>query len=216
MNKHIAMPGSIVKIWQGLLFSWLCTMSLGAHADAPETVVQNKLSAIHTLHAHFSQTVHAKRHLISTSSGVMVVARPNRFRWQTLRPMAQSVVADGKTVWIYDVELEQVTVSKQTRKLGVAGALFLSGDADAVKRDFKVTSRQLGTTVIFDLHAKSSKSSFDRVRLTFKKGILADIELDDQLGQHTAIHLSQVVINQPQPARLFHLHIPAGVDVVHQ
>ena len=54
------------------------------------------------------------------------------------------------------------------------------------------------------------------MRLTFKKNILAEIELDDQLGQHTVIHLSQVEMNQRQPARLFHLHIPAGVDVVHQ
>ncbi len=208
MNKKNALSRTITTI--------LGLISFCVHAESPEQVVQSKLSAIHSMHAHFSQTVRAKRHVISNSSGVMVVVRPNQFRWQTQQPMAQTVVADGQTLWIYDVELEQVTVSKQTRKLGVAGALFLSGDPDAVRRDFTVTAQQIGTTESFDLHAKSSKANFERVRLTFKKNILAEIELDDQLGQHTVIHLSQVEMNQRQPARLFHLHIPAGVDVVHQ
>lgn len=208
MNKRVAMSWVIATI--------LSLISFCVHSESPEQVVQNKLSAIRSMHAHFSQTVRTKRHVISSSSGVMAVVRPNQFRWQTQKPMAQTVVADGKTLWIYDVELEQVTVSKQTRKLGVAGALFLSGDPDSVRRDFTVTSQQLGTTENFDLHAKSSKANFERVRLTFERNLLAEIELYDQLGQHIVIHLSQVEMNRHQPAGLFHLHIPAGVDVVHQ
>ena len=189
MSKLISIA---IALW------WLAS---SAYAQTPETVVQQKLSAIQTMHAHFTQTVRGKRHQMSDSSGEMVVARPNRFRWQTRRPMAQTIIADGKKVWVYDVELEQVTVSKQTQNLGAAGALFLSQDATAVQHD---------------LHAKSSKSNFERVRLIFDNNLLTTIAMDDQLGQHTTIHLSQVTVNQPEPAHLFQFRIPAGVDVVQQ
>lgn len=198
----------------GLGLLWI--LSSAVFAETPEILIQNKLLKMQTMHAHFTQTVRAKKRLITQSSGEMVLAKPNRFRWQTDHPMAQTVIADGKTVWIYDVELEQVTVSKQTKKLGIAGALFLSADITTIQSDFVVYAKQDQTTEIFDLKAKSSKSTFERVRLTFKKDVLTEIALDDQLGQHTLIHLSHVVMNHPESAHLFQFRIPAGVDVVHQ
>lgn len=199
---------------RGLGLLWI--LSSVVFAESPDSLIQNRLLKMQTMHAHFTQTVHAKKRLIMQSSGEMVLAKPNRFRWQTNHPMAQTVIADGKTVWIYDVELEQVTVSKQTKKLGIAGALFLSADINVIRGDFVVHAEQDQTTEIFDLRAKSSKSTFERVRLVFKKDVLTEIALDDQLGQHTLIHLSHVVMNHPEPAHLFQFRIPAGVDVVHQ
>lgn len=191
-------------------------LACNAYAQTPETVVQQKLLAIQTMHAHFTQTVRGRRHQMMDSSGEMIVARPNRFRWQTRHPMAQTIIADGQKIWVYDVELEQVTVSKQTQNLGAAGALFLSQDAAAVQHEFTVTMQHNGMTEIFDLHAKSSKSNFERIRLIFDNNVLTNIEMDDQLGQHTTIHLSHVTVNHPEPAHLFQFRIPAGVDVVHQ
>lgn len=201
------------QIW-GAIF--LCGMSIISYADTPEVLVQKKLSSIHTMHAHFSQIVRSKQRIMSQNQGVMVLARPNRFRWQTERPMAQTIIADGKKVWVYDVALEQVTVSKQTQQLGAAGALFLSQDPTAVQQNFTVQFSQRNGSDIFDLHAKSHKSNFEHVRLFFAKNQLNKIELDDQLGQHTTIQLSQITINQKEPARLFQFHIPSGVDVVYQ
>lgn len=201
---------------KSLISLLLMCLTWSAYAEQPADLLQKKLSVMHSMRAHFLQTVRVKRRLVSRSSGVMMMVRPNRFRWETQQPMAQIVVADGKNLWMYDVELEQVTVSKQTRKLGLAGALFLSGDAQAVKHDFTVTTQHSGMTETFDLQAKSNRSSFEHVQLTFKQDSLFQIILDDHLGQHTVLRLSQVVINKPQPAGLFHLHIPPGVDVVYQ
>lgn len=201
------------QIWIAI---FLCCMTVKTYAESPETLVQKKLSAVHTMHAHFSQIVRSKQRVMSQSAGVMVLARPNQFRWQTKRPMAQTIIADGKKVWVYDVELEQVTVSKQTQNLGAAGALFLSQDPTAVQQNFTVTRQQQGATEIFDLRAKSAKSNFEHVRLVFAKDELKAIELDDQLGQHTIIHLSKIKMNQIEPAHLFQFQIPAGVDVVYQ
>ncbi|MGV3739787.1 MAG: outer membrane lipoprotein chaperone LolA [Gammaproteobacteria bacterium] len=195
----------------------LCwTFLSNVYAESPDLIIQKKMAAIHTMHAEFSQIVRAKHRVISKSKGTMVLAKPNQFRWEIKRPMAQTVVADGRKVWVYDVDLEQVTVSKQTRNLGAAGVLFLSQEPDAIRRDFTVQFKQHGTSEVFDLHAKSAKANFEKVRVIFDNNILQTIELDDQVGQHIIIHLSQVAVNQPEPAARFQFRVPKGVDVVQQ
>lgn len=206
MNKHIG---------RALVILGWC-MIMNAYAESPDGLLQKKLSNIRTMHANFSQTVRAKHRVISNSRGTMALAKPNQFRWQTKHPMAETVVADGHKVWIYDVDLEQVTVSKQTRSLGAAGALFLSQDSDAIHRDYTVRFHQERDNDIFDLQAKSSKLSFEKVRIIFVKNNLKTIELNDQLGQRITIYLSDVVVNQSEPASLFQFRVPKGVDVVQQ
>ncbi|HVT63353.1 MAG TPA: outer membrane lipoprotein chaperone LolA, partial [Legionellaceae bacterium] len=173
----------LLSLKRSILISTLWTISV--YAQSPMLILQQKLSAIHTMEAAFTQTIHAKHRVVSKSSGVMALARPDRFRWQTKHPMAQTVVADGKNLWIYDQELEQVSVSKQTRRLGAAGALFLSQDNEAVKRDFDLIAYHPGASEIFELRAKSHQSNFEQVRLVFKNERLSTIEMDDQLGQRT-------------------------------
>ena len=189
---------------------------LTANAESAENIIQKKLAAIHSMQAEFAQTVFSKQRVISQSSGQMFLVRPKRFRWQTKQPMAQTLVADGKQLWIYDVDLEQVTITQQNQNLGAAGALFLSNNPNAVEQNFKVTLHRQANHEVFDLRAKSSKSHFDRVKLYFKQENLTKIELDDQLGQHTTIRLSNIKLNQAISSRLFQFKVPAGVDVVHQ
>lgn len=200
-----------------LLFSVFLTLNITVvYAEDPAVLVQKKLSSIHTMSAKFNQTVKSKKRILSVASGTMALSRPNRFRWQTKSPMAQTVVADGQKVWIYDADLEQVTVSKQTQNLGAAGALFLSQTENAVAQDFTVTFQQEGAIEIFYLTAKSIKANFQHVVLYFKGPILQSIALDDQLGQHTLAHFSQIKLNQSEPDRLFKFNVPTGVDVVSQ
>ena len=218
MNEERSIPlyfiATVKILWRILTVSLILT-SVVCAAD-PTELVQHKLAAIQRMSAAFSQTVSAKHKLIAQSSGTMALVRPHRFRWQTKQPLAQTVVADGQHVWIYDVELEQVTVSKQTDRLGAAGALFLSQDEHAVARDFVVAHRLKGDLDIFELHARSEKANFENVRLIFQGMILQGIDLDDQLGQHTKVRFSKILVNQPVADSLFKLHIPAGVDVVRQ
>ena len=179
-----------------------------------DELLQKKLNSMRTMSASFSQMVKAKKRSLSRSSGTMALARPGRFRWQTLEPMAQLVVADGRRLWIYDEALEQVSVKKQNKGLGGTAALFLSGYDDTVARDFVVTANESGT--MFDLRAKSNKANFQRMKLTFEGNILHGIELLDQLGQTTEIRLSHIKINSKLSPMLFHLNVPKGVDVVQQ
>ena len=192
-----------------LLFCWSF-----AYGDTVSEHLQTKLNAMRTLSASFSQIVKSKQRKISSSTGTMALYRPGKFRWQTKSPMQQLVIADGQHLWVYDVDLEQVSVKKQNKGLGGTAALFLSGYNDTVARDFTVSSDAQGD--VFDLTAKSNKANFQRVKLIFKHDILNGLELFDQLGQQTIVRLSQIKLNPKLAETLFQFKPPKGVDVVEQ
>ena len=195
-----------------LLLLW----AQNARCDAVSDTLQAKLNAIRTMSATFSQIVKANKREVSRSSGTMALSRPGRFRWQTKNPMEQLVLADGQHLWVYDVELEQVTIKKQEKGLGGTAALFLSGYGDTVTRDFDVTTYTKGNKAYFDLHSKSSKANFQRINLVFVGNELSGLELYDQLGQHTDVTLSKIKNNLTLAPALFKFKTPKGVDVVEQ
>jgi len=130
--------------------------------------------------------------------------------------MEQLVIADGKKMWVYDTDLEQVTVKKQEKGLGGTAALFLSGYDDEVTKDFDVTQKVLGQVFTFDLKARSGKENFQRIKMIFTKDELTGLELYDQLGQTTSVKLVQIKSNPKLAAKLFQFRPPKGVDVVKQ
>lgn len=182
----------------------------------PAAKVQEKLNALRTMSANFSQVVKAKKKQVSQSSGTMALSRPGKFRWQTKNPMPQVVVADGNRLWVYDVDLEQVTVKKQEKGVGGTAGLFLSGYDETVSRDFTVQESMKGNLEYFDLKAKSNKANFQRVKLIFEGEVLKGIELFDQLGQHTYVTLSNIKKNPNLSPSLFKFKAPKGVDVIRQ
>lgn len=187
-----------------------------AFCEVASDGLRAQLNAMQSLTATFKQVVKTKEREISHSSGTMALKRPGRFRWQTKAPMEQIVVADGKKLWVYDVDLEQVTVKKQEKDLGGPAALFLGGYAENLTRDFDVTESNSPTQKWYDLRSKSNKANFERLKLVFTSNILTSIEMYDQLGQHTIISLSHVQANSEVAESLFHFTPPHGVDVVQQ
>ncbi len=200
------------KIICCILFSW-CSVGI---CDDAKDALQTRLKAMHTMTAKFNQVVYAKKRELSRSSGLMALERPGHFRWQTEQPMPQWVIADGKYLWVYDLDLEQVTVKKQDKNLGSTAALFLNHFDDTLTKDFTVSVHTENNAVCFDLQAKSSKANFQRMTLTFKGSELVGIGLFDQLGQYTDIHLTHIKTNIAVEKTLFQFKPPKGVDVVEQ
>lgn len=199
-----------------ILFAVFLSFSASVFSQTPEEILQGKLNAIRSMTASFKQVVKAKERMVSTSTGTMALQRPGHFRWQTKDPMAQLMVADGQRIWIYDNDLEQVTVKKQEKGIGGTAALFLSGYDDTVTRDFTVVQSGSAEDPVFDLKAKSAKANFPRMKLMFHKELLTGLELHDQLGQITTVKLSQAKLNPQLAASLFKFKPPKGVDVVQQ
>ncbi|KTD41531.1 outer membrane lipoprotein chaperone LolA [Legionella parisiensis] len=199
-----------------ILIALLLSVSIAGYCETPDTLLQAKLNGIRAMTAVFKQTVKAKHRVVSRSSGTMALQRPGRFRWQTTQPMDQLMVADGQKIWVYDKDLEQVTVKAQQKGLGGTAALFLSGYDDTVTRDFKVTQSNVGNELVFDLKSKSPKANFQRIKLMFRQSTLTGLELYDQLGQVTTVQLLRIKLNPKLAASLFQFKTPKGVDVVRQ
>jgi outer membrane lipoprotein carrier protein len=199
-----------------LLILLFITYLQSTWAQTPAEDVQTKLNAIRSMSASFDQVVTAGKREVSQTSGKMALVRPGRFRWETKSPLEQLVVADSKQLWVYDADLEQVTVKKQEKGLGGTPGLFLSGYNNTVTRDFDVTTNDKNGIRTYILKAKSPKENFQTVRLTFNGEALNLIEFFDQLGQHTIVKLKNVQTNPSLAAKLFQFKPPKGIDVVEQ
>ncbi len=168
-----------------------------------------------TFTAAFDQSVvdtQSKR--ILRSSGRLELQRPGRFRWDYDKPYPQQIVADGERIWIYDTELEQVTVKPLSAALGSAPSLLLSGGIDL---DASFTYQAIGVRDGADwveLAPKEPDSNFEKVRIGFAAGTLSAMELVDNFGQETQFRFTQVQVNPPIDAARFQFVPPPGVDVV--
>jgi len=202
-----------MKKWV-LLALWAGAFSAFGMSAAED--LQGRLNAMQSMKASFKQVVKSGKKMVSQSSGTMALKRPGRFRWQTIEPMEQLIVADGNRMWIYDVDLEQVTVKKQGKGIGGTAALFLSGYDDTVSKNFEVTDKKLGKQQQFFLKSKSGKDNFQKVEMIFAGNMLQHLKLYDQMGQVTDVRLLKGNNNAKLDAGLFAFKPPKGVDVVEQ
>ena len=144
----------------------------------------------------------------------VVEPRSEAFVADYLTPPEQTLVGDGEKVWLYDPELEQVTVRKVADALGGTPAALLAGDGSA-EAAFSFTDGGTRDGLQWvEATPKDSESSFARVRFGFAGKLLSRMELQDHFGQLTVIAFSKLRINAPLPAGQFRFTVPAGVDVI--
>lgn len=173
------------------------------------------LKNIHTLKAQFEQTIlDNKQRVLEKSSGTVQIKRPGRFRWEYEKPFSQLIISNGKTIWLYDVDLEQVTVKAFDKQMGATPALLLSSD---VSLDKQFRLKDLGKKEKLDwiqLSPKKEDLSFQVVRLAFDSSGPRVMELVDKMGQTTRLEFNQVERNPALVDQSFHFTPPKGVDVV--
>jgi outer membrane lipoprotein carrier protein len=173
------------------------------------------LTQTQTAKARFAQMVLDKNlKPLQQAQGVMQFSRPGKFRWDYLKPYEQTIVGDGTRLWIYDKDLNQVTVRKLDIALGASPAALLAGSND-LERDYKLTN--LGVEKGLDwLEAlpKNRDNMFERVRMGFGKSGLEAMELRDQFGQVTVITFADVERNPRLSADVFRFTPPKGADVI--
>lgn len=199
------------------IFFFLLLWTTSVFAEPASLLLQKKLISIQSMRAEFVQKVYAKSREISASSGEMALKRPGLFLWKTEKPMSQKIIADGKQLWVYDVDLEQVTVSPQQKKIGPTAALFLSDRELEIARDFEVQLQQaFNKQIVFDLKSKSARANIRRMILHFTQNQLTQMTFYDQLGQRTDVLFKHIVMNQTLPVHFFQFKPPKGVDVVKQ
>jgi outer membrane lipoprotein carrier protein len=183
--------------------------------DTSAQFLERYLQGLTSLQADFSQvSTVAGGDAAEKASGRLYLQKPGRFRWDYRKPSAQLIVSDGDNVWLFDEELEQVTVKPVDASLSTTPALLLAGKA-SVAESFDISNA--GTREGIDwilLVPKRSDTDFLEFRLGFVRGELRAMELKDRLQQNTRIEFSDVKRNARLGAELFTFTPPAGVDVI--
>jgi outer membrane lipoprotein carrier protein len=190
-----------------------------ANTQGAVKALQLELGAVTSFSARFSQsTQDGLGNTLQTVNGFMQVAKPGKLRWQTEGLYEQLVISDGQSLWIYDADLEQVSIKNMDNRLSETPALLLGGDISAIDDDFIVTQSQTESKVLFILQPKDSSQLFDSLELSFyrhkQNNILQQMVIRDASGQITDISFSEAEKNPSLQADLFHFEIPAGVDVI--
>lgn len=173
------------------------------------------LQSTRTLKAEFAQVVIAKNgRKPQQSSGLVSISRPGKLRWEILLPYPQLVVGDGEKIWIYDQELQQVTIRKAGQAISGSPAALLAGNNDLEKNFTLKEAGEAEGMVWVEATPKSGDSGFEKVRLGFAGANLKAMELQDSFGQTTHVSFSKVERNPVLPSTSFKFTPPAGVDVV--
>jgi outer membrane lipoprotein carrier protein len=168
-----------------------------------------------TARARFAQIVLDKDlKLVQESAGNMAFARPGRFRWEYEKPYEQLIVGDGARLWIYDRDLNQVTVRELDGALGSSPAALLAG-SNEIERGYTLSKAgsEQGLEWL-EAVPKARDTVFESIRLGFNKAGLEAMELRDQFGQVTVIKFSAMQRNEELAPDLFRFSPPAGADVI--
>ena len=208
-----------MRLIRMLLLAILSLSSFSALAD-DEAAVQRLtqlLNQAQTITARFSQlTLDGSGTQLQETAGQLALKRPGLFRWHTDEPMEQLLVSNGEKVWLYDPDLEQVTIQTLDQRLTHTPALLLSGDVSKIRENFEISYKEGGSVVDFTLKPKSKDTLFDSLRLSFRSGVLNDMQLIDSIGQRTNILFLNVQLNQALDDGQFSFDIPEGADVIQE
>lgn len=198
-----------------ILFALLFLLLPGTGAADSVEKLKSLLGETKTARARFAQIVLDKDHkVLQQSAGSMAFARPGRFRWEYEKPYEQVIVGDGARLWIYDKDLNQVTVRKLEGALGSSPAALLAG-SNEIERGYTLTSAGEGQGLDWlEAVPKSPDTVFERIRLGFNEAGLEAMELRDQFGQLTVIKFSAMERNTELSPGEFKFTPPAGADVI--
>lgn len=189
-------------------------------AQAPRSgpeALERFAQLVHTASGQFEQRMLDKngQSLDTPMRGHFVFERPGRFVWHTDSPYEQHIVSNGTTLWIWDPDLNQVTVKHIAGQVQStpAGVLFGQGDLAEVF-DLLALPASQGLAWV-QCTPKQEDPTYARLNLGFDaQGRPAAMDLLDHFGQTTQLRLTQLRINAPVDKTLFEWRAPAGADVL--
>lgn len=181
------------------------------------------IATTHSAQADFTQQVLDQNgNQIQNASGIMQFQRPGKFRWTYQKPYKQLIVGDGSKFWLYDADLNQVTVRKLDAALGSSPAALLSG-SNEIERGFTLTESGKRDGLEWLQATPKGKgpgnaeqdSSFNSILMGFNaQADLVVMELSDMFGHKTVLRFSAMQRNPKFSAQLFKFTPPKGADVL--
>jgi outer membrane lipoprotein carrier protein len=198
-----------------LLLTAALLVGAAAHADSVDTL-REFVRDVKSGRANFTQTVTSPDGVKKkTSGGSFEFIRPDRFRFAYSKPFEQLIVGDGHKVWLYDPDLNQVSVRKASQALGATPAALLAGDS--LDRDFTLQAQPDKDGLAWaQATPKAKDGPFQFMRVGFRGKELAAVEIVDSFGQRSVLQFANVASNVQLPAERFKFTPPAGAEVLEQ
>jgi len=197
-----------------LIVALLLFVAGAAHASSIERF-QTFLRTMSSAQAGFEQKVFDRnRKLVQSSTGTFAFQRPGKFRWTYAKPHPQLIVGDGEKVWIWDEDLNQVTVKRMASAIGSTPAALLAGAADVAQA---FVLEDLGTRdglEWLEARPRARDAGFERIRLGLGVAGVEAMELFDPFGQTTVLRFTNLTRNPPLDAGTFRFTPPKGADVL--
>jgi outer membrane lipoprotein carrier protein len=202
-------------IWLALLIlAGGLLYTLAAQAAALDSLNQFMTSTQSAKGSFEQKIVDRTGKVIQQSQGTLAFARPGKFRWTYVKPYAQLIVGDGAKVWVYDEDLNQVTVRKLDQALGSTPAALLAGSKDAMNGfNLKDEGAREGLEWVLAT-PKNQDTNFETIRMGFSAAGLERMELVDAFGQITHLRLIDLQRNAKLEPAQFSFTPPKGADVV--
>jgi outer membrane lipoprotein carrier protein len=151
---------------------------------------------------------------VQASSGRFTFQRPGKFRWLYEKPYEQLIVADGKTLSLYDKDLNQVTVRRLQAALPSSPASILFGSND-FEKEFEVADAGVRDELEWvRAQPRAKDTPFERIEIGFRDGLPGAMLLVDSFGNTTRLVFTQVERNPKLPADAFAFTAPKGADVL--
>ena len=187
---------------------------LPVQAQTAEQRLNTALKSLDNLTADFKQTLlDENKQIIQQSSGTVAIQRPGRFAWIYKLPYEQQIIADGSELWVYDVDLDQVTVKPMSSGLATAPIMILMKQKD-ISSEFIVN--EIGQRKFLywvELEPKVKDLDYSQVYIGMQDGIVKAMELRDSFGQSTQIVFENLRLNVVHNPDVFEFIPPPGVDV---
>lgn len=184
--------------------------------NAQAGLLSDFLDGLHAYSARFEQVVRdANGEETERSSGTLMIERPGRFRWEYQQPYPQLIVADGNELFLYDPDLEQVTVRPMDDSLSRTPALLLTGD-EPVDRHFEVEPvDDFNGLRWVALRPRGEGGDFEELVVGFDaEGEMSAMKITDGFGQTTELTFFDAEHDPDLPADAFVFVPPPGTDVI--
>jgi len=197
------------------VLAWFAFALVAPVGAASVETLKSYLRETTSASARFTQVVFDRSgRKLQETSGSMHFVRPGRVRWTYEKPYEQLIVGDGSKLWVYDKDLNQVTVRAMAQAIGGSPAALLAGSND-IEKDFRLSSTGIQEGLDWlEAVPRGTESTFQKVRMGFGKSGLEAMELADGFGQITIVRFTLIERNPKLAAELFHFSPPQGVDVI--
>jgi len=209
-----ALPHNVVAIICLLMAALGNNMPALAEDDGQQQL-QHFFGDLHSFSADFSQTVrNTTGKILQQSTGTMALQRPLKFRWAYRSPYEQLIITNGNRLWIYDRDLEQLTIKALNNSIGSTPAALLSNDQPLEKTFHIRGDGQRSNLSWVRLTPKKPDTGFELIRLGFVRNTLSVMVLTDSFGQTSTIRFSHLQKNIKLDHKQFIFSPPPGVDVI--